>query len=148
MKTFAISCRALAAGFLVLSAASQGLLAQDSRGSEDLRASSARPDSEEFQKRTYGTADTIIRQIPAPAFQLLFSTGSILDYGNAYVYGGIGTFFASLDLPNGALVNFLDLYFDDEDSGTEPIFNDVQRVPLADFGNEPTGLNPGGHCLV
>ncbi len=116
MRRFAFPSHVLAAGFLVLGAASQGLLAQGSRGSEDLRASSARPDSEEFQKRTYGTADTIIQQIPSAAFQPL---GSNFNESFSYVSDQSGDFFAPLSLPNGSLVSFLDVYYFDSDSGPD-----------------------------
>jgi hypothetical protein len=78
-------------------------------------------DREAFQRRTYGTADNVIHQITAASFQLR-SGGTIFEIPNGYGYIWaqlVGTTFAaSLNLPNGALVSFLDLYSYDADAGS------------------------------
>jgi hypothetical protein len=117
----------LRVGLLVLGAASQGVLAQDAGSPEAQQGSIARPDNEEFQQRTYGTADTIILQIPSAAFHPLYGDAMsfYLSY-NSYMRGdNSGDFVAPLNLPNGALVNFLDLYYHDTDPGPTPALNDV-----------------------
>ena len=76
----------------------------------------------EDQKHTYGTQDSIIMQVPASAFHPADSGIALQEDGSGYVYatGGSGRLFAPLNLPNGALVNFLDLYYDDTNGASDP----------------------------
>jgi S-layer family protein len=107
-----------------------------------LPAQTARPASptemEEYQRRTYGTSDTIIQQIPSWAFQTWHGTTiQELNYGYIYDVTGLGLFAAPLTLPNGALVNFLDVYFYDTDSGTDPYAHDVYADLFEISGTSP-----------
>ncbi|MGE5276434.1 MAG: S-layer homology domain-containing protein [Acidobacteriota bacterium] len=97
----------------------------------------------ETQRRTYGTADTIIQQIPSAAFQLR-SGAQIQEFNYGYIYdlAGVGIFVAPLNLPNGALVNFLDLYFYDTDAIADPYAHDVYATLF-----EVTGMSPPSESL-
>ncbi len=143
MKTFPFPSRMLRVVLMVLGAASQGVLAQDAGSPEAQQGSTARPDNEEFQRHTYGTADTIIQQIPAAAFHPLYGgTMSFYLSYNSYMRGdpNSGDFVAPLNLPNGALVNFLDLYFHDTDPGPTPALNDVYATLWETAGTNPPSI--------
>src|SRR5262245_11133976 len=81
-----------------------GLAPRSASGQQSLEpdpsASVAVLEREAFQSRTYGTADTIIHQIPSAAFQLR-SDDKIQEFNNGYVYApnSAGTFVAPLNLP-------------------------------------------------
>jgi hypothetical protein len=74
--------------------------------------------TEETQKHTYGTAGTIVLQIPSAAFHSADAANAVQESGSGYVYSSPsgGRLVAPLNLPNGALVNYLDLYFNDTDA--------------------------------
>jgi len=111
-----VACRLLVVGF-AFHAATRSIPAQVVQGGTV---------GEETQRRTYGTADTVIQQIPSAAFQLR-SGDRIQEFNYGYVYAQSlgGEFVAPLNLPNGALVNFLDLYAYDTDPGASQYANDV-----------------------
>ncbi len=97
--------------------------------------------AEETQRRTYGTQDTIILQIPSAAFQLR-SGGRIQEQNYGYIYDAdfAGIFVAPLNLPNGALVNFLDLYAYDTDPGAVQYVNDVYADLFEVSGTAPPNM--------
>ena len=66
---------------------------------------------------TYGTSDSIILQIPSAAFQKIQSGAEINEHGNMYVsiVGGDRAF-AAVNLPNGAQIRWLDVYYYDTDA--------------------------------
>jgi len=131
MRKFTLPSRVVAAGFLVLGVASRGLPAQDAGKPAASEESTVRLDNEGFQKRTYGTADTIIQQVPSAAFQPL---GSNFDQSFSYVSDQTGDFFAPLSLPNGALVSFLDVYYFDSDPGPgQDVVLSLQEVTGTDL---------------
>jgi hypothetical protein len=95
--------------------------------------------AEESQHRTFGTSDTIILQIPSAAFQVRGGQPiQELNYGYLHALGtAAASFVAPLVLPNGALVNFLDLYYYDTDAGSEPFANDVYATLFQTAGTSP-----------
>jgi len=66
---------------------------------------------------TYGTSDTIILQIPSAAFQKCEAGSEINEHGNMYVsISGGDRAFAAVNLPNGAQIRWLDVYYYDNDA--------------------------------
>jgi len=64
--------------------------------------------------QTYGTADTIIYELPSAAFSQADPGMAVNEDGQGAIFDNSGTngrFFAPVNLPSGALVNYLDLYY-------------------------------------
>ncbi len=97
---------------------------------------------EALQRNTYGTQDSIIHQIPSAAFQLLLGT-SITGPVRGYIQAEKGTFVAPLVLPNGSLVNFLDLYYFDTDPVSDLIV-DLYAYSTSGVESFVAGVNSSG----
>jgi hypothetical protein len=89
------------------------------------RLAEQRSVAREMRPSTFGTTDYTILQLPSAAFQLKDSTvgfGTLLDTLYTYTFtpgAERGTLFAPVNLPNGSLVSFLDLYYDDENAALD-----------------------------